>query len=293
MKSRKEGETMTNAVLTQAKPRRRRKGNTLTHAVLILGSFIMLFPFVWMILTSLKTNEESLRIPPTLFPEVLNWSNYDVVTGELPFGTLYINTLLMMFWRVVCAVVFSSMAGFAFAKLKFPGRKVLFFIVLTQMMLPNQIYLIPQYQMLSSLRQLNSIFALVFPGLVSAFGTFFLRQFYMSLPNDLMEAAVIDGCNVGQAFVRILMPLTKTALIALGIFTALFAYSDMMWPLICNTNMNKMTLSAGLSSLKGLNDTRYPIMMAGATLAMVPMMVIYLIFQRQFIEGIALTGLKG
>ena len=293
MKSRKEGETMTNAVLTQAKPRRRRKGNTLTHAVLILGSFIMLFPFVWMILTSLKTNEESLRIPPTLFPEVLNWSNYDVVTGELPFGTLYINTLLMMFWRVVCAVVFSSMAGFAFAKLKFPGRKVLFFIVLTQMMLPNQIYLIPQYQMLSSLRQLNSIFALVFPGLVSAFGTFFLRQFYMSLPNDLMEAAVIDGCNVGQAFVRILMPLTKTALIALGIFTALFAYSDMMWPLICNTNMNKMTLSAGLSSLKGLNDTRYPIMMAGATLAMVPMMVIYLVFQRQFIEGIALTGLKG
>ena len=284
---------MTNAVLTQAKPRRRRKGNTLTHAVLILGSFIMLFPFVWMILTSLKTNEESLRIPPTLFPEVLNWSNYDVVTGELPFGTLYINTLLMMFWRVLCAVVFSSMAGFAFAKLKFPGKKVLFFIVLTQMMLPNQIYLIPQYQMLSSLRQLNSIFALVFPGLVSAFGTFFLRQFYMSLPNDLMEAAVIDGCNVGQAFVRILMPLTKTALIALGIFTALFAYSDMMWPLICNTNMNKMTLSAGLSSLKGLNDTRYPIMMAGATLAMVPMMVIYLVFQRQFIEGIALTGLKG
>ena len=284
---------MTEAVLA---PRRRRgmdKGKTLTHAVLIFGTFIMLFPFVWMLLTSLKTNEESLRIPPTLFPETLNWENYSVVTGELPFGTLYINTLLMMFWRVVCATVFSSMAGFAFAKLRFPCKKLLFFIVLTQMMLPNQIYLIPQYQMLSSLRQLNSIFALVFPGLVSAFGTFFLRQFYMSLPNDLMEAAVIDGCNVGQAFVRILMPLTKTALIALGIFTALFAYSDMMWPLICNTNMNKMTLSAGLSSLKGLNDTRYPIMMAGATLAMVPMMVIYLVFQRQFIEGIALTGLKG
>ena len=284
--------------MTEAVPAHRRrhgmdKGKMLTHAVLIFGTFIMLFPFVWMLLTSLKTNEESLRIPPTLFPEVLNWENYSVVTGELPFGTLYINTLLMMFWRVVCATVFSSMAGFAFAKLRFPCKKLLFFIVLTQMMLPNQIYLIPQYQMLSSIRQLNSIFALVFPGLVSAFGTFFLRQFYLSLPNDLMEAAVIDGCTVGQAFVRILMPLTKTALIALGIFTALFAYSDMMWPLICNTNMNKMTLSAGLSSLKGLNDTRYPIMMAGASLAMVPMMVIYLVFQRQFIEGIALTGLKG
>ena len=262
---------MTEAVPAHRRRRGMDKGKMLTHAVLIFGTFIMLFPFVWMLLTSLKTNEESLRIPPTLFPEVLNWENYSVVTGELPFGTLYINTLLMMFWRVVCATVFSSMAGFAFAKLRFPCKKLLFFIVLTQMMLPNQIYLIPQYQMLSSIRQLNSIFALVFPGLVSAFGTFFLRQFYLSLPNDLMEAAVI----------------------ALGIFTALFAYSDMMWPLICNTNMNKMTLSAGLSSLKGLNDTRYPIMMAGATLAMVPMMVIYLVFQRQFIEGIALTGLKG
>jgi len=269
------------------------KKHGLTHLILVLGSFIMIFPFVWMILTSLKTNSESLQIPPTLFPQTLNIDSYKVVLDELPFGKLYLNTLLMMFWRVVCATVFSSMAGFAFAKLNFPCKKCLFFIVLTQMMLPNQIYLLPQFKMLSNINQLNTVFALVFPGLVSAFGTFFLRQFYMSLPNDLMEAAVIDGCNVGQAFVRILLPLTKTAVMALGIFTALFAYSDMMWPLICNTNMDKMTLSAGLSSLKGLNDTRYPIMMAGATLAMIPMMVIYLLFQRQFIEGIALTGLKG
>ena len=154
--------------MTEAVPAHRRrhgmdKGKMLTHAVLIFGTFIMLFPLVWMLLTSLKTNEESLRIPPTLFPEVLNWENYSVVTGELPFGTLYINTLLMMFWRVVCATVFSSMAGFAFAKLRFPCKKMLFFIVLTQMMLPNQIYLLPQFKMLSSFNQLNSIFALVFP----------------------------------------------------------------------------------------------------------------------------------
>ena len=272
---------------------RQARQHAVIHVILILGSFIMLFPFVWMILTSLKTNEESLRIPPTLFPEAFNTDSYKVVLDELPFGQLYINTILLMFWRVVCAVVFSSMAGFAYAKLKFPCKRFLFFIVLTQMMLPNQIYLLPHFRMLIALKQLNSVFALVFPGLVSAFGTFFLRQFYMSLPNDLMEAAVIDGCNVGQAFVRILLPLTKTALMALAIFTALFAYSDMMWPLICNTSLNKMTLSAGLSSLKGLNDTKYPIMMAGATLAMIPMMVIYLVFQRQFIEGIALTGLKG
>ena len=281
------------AAVHRKKAGRKSMEHVWTHVILVLGSFIMIFPFVWMILTSLKTNAESLQIPPTLFPQTLNTDSYKVVLDELPFGRLYINTLLMMFWRVVCAVVFSSMAGFAFAKLQFPCKKILFFIVLTQMMLPNQIYLLPQFKMLSSINKLNSIFALVFPGLVSAFGTFFLRQFYMSLPNDLMEAAVIDGCNVGQAFVRIMLPLTKTAVMALAIFTALFAYSDMMWPLICNTNMDKMTLSAGLSSLKGLNDTRYPVMMAGATLAMIPMMVIYLVFQRQFIEGIALTGLKG
>jgi len=283
------------SVVTSVKPKRRglkSRQHAVTHVILVIGAFIMIFPFVWMILTSLKTNEESLRLPPTLFPEAFNTDSYKLVLDELPFGKLYLNTLLMMFWRVLCAVVFSSMAGFAFAKLKFPCKKFLFFIVLTQMMLPNQIYLLPQFKMLSSIGQLNSIFALVFPGLVSAFGTFFLRQFYMSLPNELMEAAVIDGCSVGQAFVRILLPLTKTAVLALAIFTALFAYSDMMWPLICNTNMDKMTLSAGLSSLKGLNDTRYPVMMAGATLAMIPMMVIYLVFQRQFIEGIALTGLK-
>ena len=143
-----------------------------------------------------------------------------------------------------------------------------------------------------SLNQLNTIFALVFPGLVSAFGTFFLRQFYMSLPNDLAEAAKLDGCNVMQTFVWVMAPLTKTAVMALAVFTALFAYSDMMWPLIVNMNIDKMTLAAGISSLQGQHSTNYPVMMAGSALAMIPMLAIYLIFQKQFIEGIALTGTK-
>lgn len=171
-------------------------------------------------------------------------------------------------------------------------KKPLFFIILTQLMLPGQVFIIPQYLMLSSLNQLNTIFALVFPGLVSAFGTFFLRQFYMSLPNDLAEAAKLDGCNVMQTFVWVMAPLTKTAVMALAVFTALFAYSDMMWPLIVNMNIDKMTLAAGISSLQGQHSTNYPVMMAGSALAMIPMLAIYLIFQKQFIEGIALTGTK-
>ena len=270
----------------------KRRGHTIIHIILILGSVLMIFPFVWMILTSLKSRPESLMIPPVFFPSVAQWENYSEVLRTLPFGSLYINTLLMILFRVLCATVFSSMAGFAFAKLQFPCKNICFFVVLTQLMLPSQIFIIPQYLMLSDMKLLNTIFALVFPGLVSAFGTFFLRQFYLSLPNDLMEAAVIDGANIGQTFVRILFPLTKTAVMALAVFTALFAYSDMMWPLICNMQINKMTLSAGIVSLRGQHDTNFPVMMAGSTLAMIPMLVLYLIFQRQFIEGIALTGMK-
>jgi multiple sugar transport system permease protein len=262
------------------------------HAVLIAGAVLMIFPFVWMILTSFKSIGESVQIPPTFLPNTWLMDGYREVTRVLPFGKLYFNTLALIFFRIVCAVVFSSMAGFAFAKLQFPLKRLLFFLVLSQLMLPIQIFIIPQYVMLSKLKQLNTLFALVFPGLVSAFGTFFLRQFYLSLPNDLSEAAKLDGCNIGQTFLRILFPLTRTALMALGVFTAVFAYSDMMWPLIVNMNIDKMTLSAGINSLRGQFTTQYPTIMAGSTLAMAPMMVIYLLFQRQFIEGIALTGTK-
>lgn len=271
----------------------RNRGKVITHIILILGAFIMIFPFIWMILTSLKSRPESLLIPPTFLPKIWDWSNYPEVLRTLPFDKLYANTLLLMLMRIVCALVFSSLAGFAFAKLEFPCKKLLFFIVLTQMMLPTQIFIIPQYQMLSKMKLLNTQFALLFPGLVSAFGTFFLRQFYLSLPNDLMESALLDGANVGQTFLHIMFPLTKTAMMALAVFTALFAYSDMMWPLICNMQIDKMTLSAGISSLQGQHLTNYPVLMAGSTLAMLPMLALYVFFQKQFIEGIALTGMKG
>ena len=270
----------------------RRNAKLLVHIILIMGSFIMIFPFVWMILTSFKTQGEAIMIPPILLPSSWEPVSYIEVLRTLPFDKLYYNTIVLMLARIVCATVTSSMAGFAFAKLEFPFKKLFFFIVLTQLMLPSQVFIIPQYGMLSAMNQLNTIFALIFPGLVSAFGTFFLRQFYMGLPNDLSEAAKLDGCNVFQTFFLILMPLTKTAMMALAVFTALFAYSDMMWPLIVNMNIEKMTLSAGISSLQGQHSTNYPVMMAGSALAMIPMLVLYLIFQRQFIEGIALTGTK-
>jgi len=289
----KETPAMTAVTVRRRGASRLNRGKFWLYLVLCVGSVIMIFPFIWMILTSFKTQGEAIMIPPIIFPSNWNLDNYTEVLRTLPFDALYINTLLMIFWRVICASVFSSMAGFAFAKLDFPLKKFFFFIVLTQLMLPSQVFIIPQYLMLSSVNMLNTVFALVFPGLVSAFGTFFLRQFYLSLPNDLMEAAKLDGCNPFQTFLKIMLPLTKTAVMALAVFTALFAYSDMMWPLIVNMNVDKMTLAAGISSLQGQHSTNYPVMMAGSALAMIPMLLIYAFFQKQFIEGIALTGTKG
>ena len=270
----------------------KRLAKAITYIVLVLGSVLMIFPFVWMVLTCFKTQAESMAIPPQILPSHWNLDNFVTALESLPFVNLYINTALLIVFRVICAVIFSSMAGYAFAKLEFPFKKALFAIILIQMMLPSQIFITPQYLMLAKLGLTNSIFALVFPGLVSAFGTFFLRQAYLAIPNDIAEAAYLDGCNKWQAFYKVMLPLTGPSMAALAIFTAVFAYADLMWPLICNTDLNMMTLSAGLSTLNGQFTTNFPVLMAGSLLAMVPMVILYLLFQKQFIQGIAMTGGK-
>lgn len=267
-------------------------GKILTYLFLIAGSVVMIFPFVWMILTSLKTLAESMQVPPTIFPAKVVLENFTYAITSLPFVNLYINTILLIFFRVLCAVVFSSMAGYAFAKLNFRFKNLLFSLILIQMMMPSQIFTIPQYQMLAKFSLTNSIFALVFPGLVSAFGTFFLRQSYMGIPDEIGEAAYLDGCNQWQTFTRVMAPLTGTSVAALTVFTAVFAYADLMWPLVVNTDITMMTLSSGLATLKGQFTTNYPVLMAGSLLAMIPMLILYLIFQKQFVEGISMTGGK-
>ena len=264
----------------------------LTYAALIVGAIIMIFPFIWMILTSSKTVPESMQVPPTILPDKVMLDNFVDAIKSLPFLNMYINTGLMILFRVVCAIVFSSMAGYAFAKLQFRGKNLLFGIILVQMSLPSQIFIIPQYQMVAKMGLANSIFALVFPGIVSAFGTFFLRQTYMGIPTEIGEAAYLDGCNQWQTFYKVMFPLTGTSVAALTIFTAVFAYGDLMWPLVVNSDLKMMTLSSGLATLRGQFSTNFPVLMAGSLLAMLPMVILYLFFQKQFIEGIAMTGGK-
>ena len=270
----------------------RKAVKALTYLFLILGALVMVFPFIWMILTSSKTVQESMLVPPTILPAQIMLDNFKDAIASLPFVNMYINTILMIVFRVICAVIFSSMAGYAFAKLNFKGKNLLFGIVLMQMMLPSQIFITPQYQMIAKLGLPNTIFALVFPGIVSAFGTFFLRQAYMGIPTEIGEAAYLDGCKQWQTFTKVMFPLTSSSIAALSVFTAVFAYGDLMWPLVVNSDLKMMTLSSGLSTLRGQFSTNFPVLMAGSLLAMLPMVVLYLFFQRQFIEGVAMTGGK-
>ncbi|MDD3279440.1 MAG: carbohydrate ABC transporter permease [Lachnospiraceae bacterium] len=265
----------------------------LVHVILIIFSIIMLVPFIWMMLTAFKSVGEATSVNPfVIFPSEWKTDAFTAVWKNMNFFLLYKNTLLLIFWRVVCACLTATMAGYAFGRLQFKGKNFMFSLVLFQMMIPGQLFIIPQYIMVSGMKMTNSIFALVFPGLVTAFGTFLLKQAYMSLPKDLEEAARLDGCNIFQTFLRIMAPLTKSSMIALGIFTAVFAYKDLMWPLVVNTSAAKMPLSAALATMQGQYSSNYPQLMAASLIACVPMIVLYLIFQKQFIEGIATSGGK-
>lgn len=263
------------------------------HLFLIIIAIIMILPFVWMVLTSFKSGTESTQMNPfVIFPSQWRIENYIEVIKGNDFLALYINTFLMMIFRVICSVLFSAMAAYAFARLEFPGRNFLFGLVLFQMMIPAQVFIIPQYLMIDQINMRNTIFALVFPGLVSAFGTFLLRQFFMGLPKELEEAAYLDGCNIGQTFFKVMLPLARSGLVALSIFTALFAFKDLMWPLIVNSNTDAATLSSALSKIQSAYSVNYPQLMAASVLAIWPMLVVYIIFQKQFIEGIATSGGK-
>ena len=270
-----------------------KKANRVVFALLVVFSVSMLVPFLWMLLTAFKTQAETTSVNPfVVFPTSVNMDSFARVTATMPFGILYFNTLVLIAGRIVFAVLTALMAGYAFGRLNFSGKSFFFGLVLMQMMIPGQIFIIPQFLMVSGMGMLNTHFALLFPGLVTAFGTFLLRQHFMTLPRELEEAARIDGCNVGQSFIFVMVPLVRAGMVALGVFTALFAYRELLWPLIVNTSLTSLPLSAALARLRGQFTTNYPEVMAASVLACLPMIAIYLVFQRQFIQSVASSGGK-
>lgn len=267
--------------------------NLIVHLLLLAGVTVTTFPFLWMILTSFKTIGEATQIPPTFFPKEFLLDAYTQIVSALPFANVYINTIISTVITTLVQVIFCAMAAYAFARIEFPFKNAIFVLVLSVLMVPGQIFLIPQYLIIQKLGLLDTIPALFIPNLFSAFGTFLLRQFFMSLPKELEEAALLDGCNRFQIFGKIMLPLVKPGIVSLVIFTAKFAWNDFMWPLIVNTSPKMMTLGPALSTLQGQYTTKYPMQMAGAVMAVIPIIVLFFIFQKQFIEGVAQSGIKG
>lgn len=268
-------------------------GYAIIYLILILGVLVTVLPFIWMLLTSFKSQTEAVKVPLVIFPKVLRFENYPNVFVKAPFGRMYLNTIISATVIVTAQLLLCSMAAYAFGRIRFPGRNVIFAILLAVLMVPSSFFILPQYLIVQKMGLLNTIPALFIPHLFSAFGTFLLRQFFMALPDELEDAARLDGCNHFMIYSWIMLPLVRSGLVALGILTLRYAWNDLMWPLIVNTSSEKMTLSAGLSFMQGAYTTDYPTMMAGAVMAVLPLLILFAIFQKQFIEGVAMSGIKG
>ncbi|MCM2674647.1 carbohydrate ABC transporter permease [Alkalicoccobacillus plakortidis] len=264
------------------------------HFALILGSLIMAGPFIWMALSSLKSFEQIFAVPPVWIPDPFMWSNITDSLNAMPFGRAYFNSFYISFVVVFSQLLTCSMAAYAFAKIKFPGSRFLFIAFLATMMVPMQVTLIPLYIIMDSINWVNSHLSILVPNaLFNAFGVFLLRQFIMGIPKEMEEAAVMDGANPLYIYWKIILPLVRPALAAFGIFSFIGIWNNFIQPLVFLSDQNLYTVPLLLATFKGLYVTDWPLMMAGATISVIPVLVIYIFAQRQIIEGIALTGVKG
>jgi len=266
----------------------------LIHAVMIVCCILFIFPFLWMALTSFKTPQEIFQWPPRMFPKEWSFSNYQEVLTAVPLLRMLLNSLFVAVAVTAGTLLFSSLAAYSFARLRFKGKDLLFSMYLGTMMVPLMVTLIPTFVIMRKLGMVDTYYALIVPGFFgNAFGTFLLRQFFMTIPRQLDEAARIDGCGYFGIYSRILMPLMKPALASLFIFTFMGVWNDFLWPLVVIQTESVKTITLGLASFQGLYTTKYHLLMAAAMISVLPVLVAYISSQRYFIEGITLTGLKG
>ena len=263
------------------------------HTILLMGAFTMLLPFIWMVSTSFKTNDEIYVFPPRWIPKHPTLKNYIDLFSSINFGRPFLNTVIVASSITFLSVLLSSMAGYAFAKFKFRGRDKLFFMILATLMVPGQMTMIPVFLLLRYLGLLNTYTGLILPGAVSVFNIFFMRQFIMTIPNDLIEAARIDGARESYIFFKIILPLSKPALTTISIFTFTGSWNSFLWPLIIAQDERMYTLPVAVSVLAGQYGENIAIQMAGSCVVITPILIFFLFAQRYFIKGIALTGLKG
>jgi multiple sugar transport system permease protein len=271
----------------------RRWTNLAVHLLLIAGLAVLLGPFYWLVNTSLKTNEMMFRLPPQWIPDPVALEHYRRVLVELPILRYTGNTLIIVAFSTLGTVLSCSMAAYAFSRLRWPDRSLIFGLLLATMMIPAQVTMIPVFIMFSKLHWVDTFLPLIVPSFFgNAFFIFLLRQFFMTIPEELLEAARLDGAGEWRVFWQIVLPLSKPALLTVMIFTVLRSWNDFLGPLIYLTSEDKRTLALGLAHLHGVQGTEWGLLMAASMLMVLPAVLLFFVAQRFFIEGIALTGTK-
>ena len=265
----------------------------LVYALLFLVAACMLFPFIWMILSSFKTPTEILAMPPTIFPKEPTLENYIVLWNKFDFARFFANSIFITGVCVCAQLYTASLFGFVLGKYKFRGKNFAFMAVMFCMMVPTTINVIPLYQMMLWLGWINTYTSVIVPNLITLFGTFMMCQFSQSIPNEMLEAARIDGASEWRIFHKICLPMFKNPLSALAILQFLWTWDSYMWPMLMLNDIEKYTITLGLGALNGQYGTPMEKMLAGASIAVIPVLIVYIIFQRRFIEGMAGASVKG
>lgn len=279
--------------LTQMKFVRELINKVFIYLILALFGLTMIFPFLWMLSTSLKDPSHIFTSSIQLWPKPIVWKNYLEAWHAIPFGRFYVNSIIVSIAVTAGQVFTSSLAAYAFARLKFPGRDKLFFSYLATMMIPGMVTLIPVFILLKMLNWLDTYKALILPGIFSAYGTFMLRQFFMTLPTDLEDAAKIDGCSLWRIYWQIILPLSKPALSTLAMFTFLGNWQSFFWPLVVTSSERMKTLPIGLSYFQDMYTTNWTLLMAASVIVLAPALLVFILNQRFITQGIAMTGMKG
>lgn len=282
-------------IQTTVRRKRYPLGRIVAYIILLAGSLLMLYPFAWLLRSSFMSTAQIFTFPPEWIPDPILWSNFKDSLTIVPFSLYFLNTMTIELFVVTGVLVTSSMAAYSFARLKWPGRNFVFGLLLSTLMLPYAVTLIPTFMFWKQVGGINTILPLTIPAWFGggAFNIFLLRQFFLTIPKELDEAAYMDGAKPFTVLWRIVLPLSRPALIVIGIFSFIGVWNDFLGPLIYLSDDNKFTLALGLASFNGLYNAQWGYLMAASTAVVAPIIVIFFFAQRYFIEGITLTGIKG
>ena len=283
----------TSTLVMRGNPLERKVGRFFLYLLLIAGGLVMLIPFAWMVSTSLKSGEYVLTFPPRFIPNPATIDSYRKIFSIYPIGKMLFNSLFVAFLTTLGQLITCSMAAYAFARLKFRGHNVVFLLYLATLMVPTQVTITPLFIMMRIFGWINTYQGLIMPGIFSAFGTFLLRQNFLTIPVEYEEAAHMDGASPLTIFLKIILPLSKPALATLSVFAFMGSWNAFMWPLFIVREQSLMTLPVGLATLRGQWLTQWNLVMAGTVITIIPMFLLYLFAQKYLVQGYVMSGLKG